>query len=268
MSYTAEQIKAMGKRELLDVAESFEIEGMDTSTPKPERVRILTEFFSNYKGPEDDVVWEDETETESPSIDVSEETYNKVVELSEKEPEPASEKLRQAAKDLDENGFNFDKSNLEEVTKDAEEKGETGEGESEAKTKEKVNQLNTEKFKELSEIQPISGDVLDGFVEESHKVEEFALKMAAIGRINQYQPGVAFVKKDGTGKERGMIPVHKKVYDAFVAVHDGTVCDFEQINLDDFDNVEKLAVARVVKNLVDFGHVYIRSNHSSQIYFL
>lgn len=249
MSYTEEQIKSMGKRELLDVAESFEIEGIDTSTPKPERVRILTEFFSDYKGPESDVVWEDDTE----------------------EPVPMSEKLKQAAQDLDENGFNFDKSDLEEVSKDAEEKSETSEGVSEAE--EKVNQTNVEKYNDLSKVQPIPGDVLDKSeneesTTETHKVEEFTLKMASIGRINQYQPGVAFVKKDGTGKERGMIPLHKKVYDAFVAVHNGTTCDFEKINLDKFDNVEKLAIARVVKNLIDFGHVYIRSNHSSGIYFL
>lgn len=265
MTYTQEQIKAMGKRELLEVAEAFNIE-MDTSTPKAERTNRLLEFFATYKGPESDVEWEDpvqETEKES-TIDVkSTETQPDLRDSEEKseetstnteEPTPELHNSEEKDESVDENVVNAEETVTTQEESDVEEKTDTGESQETETKSETVEQPKVEEKEEPGT--------------ESHEVEEFVLEMARLGRIPQYQPGVAFIKRDGSGKNRGVVPVHKAVYDALVEVHDGVVCQYEMLDLSKFDNVEKLSIARVIKNIIDHGHVYIRSNHSSAIFFL
>ena len=91
---------------------------------------------------------------------------------------------------------------------------------------------------------------------------------AAHGRITGKTPGVAFIKKDGEGKERGIIPVADVVYRMLASAHNGKTLELDKLDVDKLDDNEKIRLLQVVKNVKDFGHVYIRNNRTSKIYYL
>lgn len=107
--------------------------------------------------------------------------------------------------------------------------------------------------------------------EDESQGENFYLQYAAAAVRNKLMksdnPGVAFIMKDGNGIDRGIIPVNKKVFDEVVRCHDGNRLDIGSLDVT-LTGIDKVQMASVVWTYTNSGRVYVRSNHSSQTFYV
>lgn len=96
---------------------------------------------------------------------------------------------------------------------------------------------------------------------------EYAEKLIKSKQMKADRPGVSFVQKDGNGVERGIIPVNKKVFESVVKAYNGKKLDHSKLD-QSLTGVDKVQMASVVYTLSQEGRVYIRSNHSSEIFYI
>lgn len=117
----------------------------------------------------------------------------------------------------------------------------------------------------ITEEQPVIEE--DEFKPSTSIYIEYAEKLIKSKQMKPNRPGVSFIQKDGNGVDRGIIPVNKKVFDSIVKAYTGKKLDTSKLD-QTLTGVDKVQMASVVYTLSQEGRIYVRSNHSSEIFYI